>query len=71
MELVPELARCVRFLGKEIKKVTIVQGVLEIHPTIGINDTKFDIKLQLLIVGNITKCCWKVLNTHECRAKYS
>ena len=24
-----------------------------------------------LIVGNCSKCCWKVLNTHECRAKYS
>ena len=24
-----------------------------------------------IIVGNFSKCCWKVLNTHECRAKYS
>ena len=24
-----------------------------------------------LIVGNISKYCWKVLNTHGCRAKYS
>ena len=24
-----------------------------------------------LIVGNSSKCFWKVLNTHECRAKYS
>ena len=28
VELVPELARCIGFLGKEIKKVTNVQGVL-------------------------------------------
>ena len=26
--------------------------------------------INLLIVGNCSKCCWKVLNTHECRAKY-
>ena len=42
MELVPELARCIGFLRGEIKKVTTVQGVLEIHPTTGINDAKFD-----------------------------
>ena len=24
-----------------------------------------------IIVGNYTKCCRKVLNTRECRAKYS
>ena len=24
-----------------------------------------------VIVGNCSKCCWRVLNTHECRAKYS
>ena len=24
-----------------------------------------------LIVGNCSKCCWKVLNTHECRAEDS
>ena len=32
------LACCIGFLRKEIKKVTIVQGLLEIHLTIGIND---------------------------------
>ena len=42
VELVPELARCIGFLRGEIKKVTTVQGVLEIHPTTGINDAKFD-----------------------------
>ena len=26
--------------------------------------------INLLIVGNCSKCCWKVLNTHECWAKY-
>ena len=40
-QLVPELARCIGFLRREMKKVT-VQGVLEIHPTTGINDAKFD-----------------------------
>ena len=24
-----------------------------------------------VIVGNCSKCCWRVLSTHECRAKYS
>ena len=24
-----------------------------------------------VIVGNFSKCCWRVLSTHECRAKYS
>ena len=24
-----------------------------------------------VIVGNYSKCCWRVLSTHECRAKYS
>ena len=42
VELVPELARCIGFLRGEIEKVTTVQGVLEIHPTTGINDAKFD-----------------------------
>ena len=42
VKLVPELARCIGFLRGEIKKVTTVQGVLEIHPTTGINDAKFD-----------------------------
>ena len=42
VELVPELARCIGFLRREIKKVTTVQGVLEIHPTTCINDAKFD-----------------------------
>ena len=41
-QLVPELARCIGFLRREMKKVTTVQGVLEIHPTTGINDAKFD-----------------------------
>ena len=42
VELVPELARCIGFLRGEIEKITTVQGVLEIHPTTGINDAKFD-----------------------------
>ena len=42
VELVPELARCIGFLRREMKKVTTVQGVYEIHPTTGINDAKFD-----------------------------
>ena len=41
VDLVHELARCIGFLRREMKKVT-VQGVLEIHPTTGINDAKFD-----------------------------
>ena len=24
-----------------------------------------------VIVGNCSKCCWRVLSTHECKAKYS
>ena len=24
-----------------------------------------------VIVGNCSKCCWRVLSTHECRVKYS
>ena len=42
LELVPELTRCIGFLRREMKKVTTVQGVLEIHSTTGINDAKFD-----------------------------
>ena len=42
VDLVHELARCIGFLRREMKKVTTVQGVLEIHPTTGINDAKFD-----------------------------
>ena len=40
------------------------QGVMEF----------FSIKKNIyshFIVGNCSKCCSKVLNTHECRAKYS
>lgn len=25
---------------------------------------------HILIAGNCSKCCWKELNTYECRAKY-
>ena len=35
------------------------------------NKNKYIYIYLYIIVGNCSKCYWKVLNTHECRAKYN